>query len=146
MSAFEKIKKEKMTNGISDKKLKGEMLRLMEFAVLKIVENSKEIALLRNDIDKNTRELKNLKKEIRETSGAFTDARFKSHGMIARLWEIEKQVVSIAERFPYLRDEYKAINSELLEFIENIDENYDSEIQLDELNVRLENLEEKAFA
>ena len=30
--------------------------------------------------------------------------------------------------------------------IENIDENYDSEIQLDELNIRLENLEEKAFA
>lgn len=135
-----------MADGISDEKFKEEMLRLMKFAVLKIGENSKEIALLRNDIDKNTRELKNLKKEIRENSGAFTDARFRSHGMIFRLWEIEKQVVSIAEEFPYLREEYKAINSELIEFIENIDENYDSEIQLDELNIRLENLEEKAFA
>lgn len=134
-----------MAEGISDEKFKEEMLRLMKFAVLKIGQNTNEIALLRKDFDKNTRELKNLKKEIRENSGAFTDARFKSSGMILRLWEIEKQVISIAEKFPYLREEYKSINSELIEFIENIDENFDAEIQLDELNVRLENLEEKAF-
>lgn len=66
--------------------------------------------------------------------------------MIFRLWEIEKQIISVAERFPYLMDEYKLINSELIKFIENIDENFDSEIQLDELNVRVENLEEKAVA
>ena len=135
-----------MADGISDEKFKEEMLRLMKFAVIKIGENSKEIALLRKDFEKNTRELKNLKKEIRENSGAFTDARFKSFGMITRLWEIEKQVNSIAERFPYLREEYKSISSELINFIESIDENFDAEIQLDELNVRLENLEEKAFA
>ena len=135
-----------MASDISDEKFKGEMLRLMKFAVIKIGENSKEIALLRKDFDKNARELKSLKKEIRENSGVFTDARFRSFVIITRLWEIEKQVISIAEIYPYLREEYKLINSELIKLIESIGENPDIEIQLDELNVRLESLEEKAFA
>ncbi len=134
-----------MADGISDEKFREEMLRLMKFTVLKIGENTNEVALLRNAVDKNTRELKNLKKEIRENSGALTAARLKSFAMITRLWKIEKQVISIAEKFPYLREEYKSINSEVVKFIENIDENFDAEIQLDELNVRLENLEEKAL-
>ncbi|MGI9054305.1 MAG: hypothetical protein ACR2F2_00745 [Pyrinomonadaceae bacterium] len=135
-----------MADGISDEKFKEEMLRLMKFAVIKIGENSKEIALLRKDFDRNTRELKNLKKEIRENSGAFADIRFRSSGMIIRLWEIQRQVNSIADLHPYLQEEYKRINAEILELIETIDENPDAEMQFDELDVRLENLEEKAFA
>lgn len=134
-----------MADRILDEQFKEEMLRLMRFAVLKVGENSKEIALLRNDVEKNTRELKRLKKEIRENAGVFTDARSRSFVMITRLWEIENQIISIAEIYPYLREEYKQINLELIKLIKSIDENPDIAIQLDELNVWLENLEEKAF-
>ncbi len=134
-----------MADGISDEKFKEEMLRLMKFAVIRIGENTNEIALLRKDFERNTRELKNLKKEIRENSGAFTDIRFRSFEIIFRLWDIQRQVNSIADLYPYLQEEYKRINAEVLELIESIDENPDAEMQLDELSVRLENFEEKAF-
>jgi hypothetical protein len=58
---------------ISDERFKEEMLRLMKCAVIKTGENAKEIALLRKDVDKNTRELKSLKKEIRANSGIDND-------------------------------------------------------------------------
>ena len=51
-----------MTDGISDEKFKEEMRRLMKFAVLKIGENSKEIALLRKTLIK-TRENRNISKK-----------------------------------------------------------------------------------
>ncbi len=130
---------------ISDERFKEEMLRLMKFAVIKVGENVKEIALLRKDVDKNTRELKSLKKEIRAHSGILNDVRFRAFEMYNRLFDIENQVVLIADKYPYLREEYKRIRSELLKLIEGIDDNPDIETQLDELDVWLENLEEKAF-
>lgn len=131
---------------ISDEKFKEEMLRLMKSAVIKVDENAKEIALLRTDVDKNTRELKKLKKEIRASLGLDNDARFKVLEIYNRLWEIEKQVKKIAVKFPYLKEEYQRIFSEALKLAEDIDENTDAKMQLDELNVWLENLEEKVFA
>ena len=81
---------------------KEEMLRLMKSAVIKVGENTKEIALLRKDVDKNTRELKSLKKEIRANSGIDNDVRFRVLEMFNRLFEIENQVNSLADRLPYL--------------------------------------------
>lgn len=74
-----------MADQISDKRFQEEILRLLKFTVIKVGENTNETALLRKDIDRNTTALRSLKKEIRKNSGAFTDARFKSFGMITRL-------------------------------------------------------------
>ena len=49
---------------ISDDRFKEEMMRLMKTAVLKIGDNSKKFSLVRKDIDKNTRDLKSLKRKF----------------------------------------------------------------------------------
>ncbi len=134
-----------MANGISDEKYKEQMLYLMKSAVLKVGESSKEIALLRKDIDKNTREIKSLKKEIRLSSDLDNDVRFRVLEMFNRLFDIENRVNSLADNFPDLREEHKRIFSESLKLAEDIDDNPDAKVQLDELNVWLENLEEKIF-
>lgn len=128
-----------MADGISDEKFKEEMMRLMKFAVIKVGENAKEIALLRKDVDKNTKELKSLKKEIRAHSGILNDVNFRVIEMFNRLFDIEHQIKSFAERFPDLKEEHKRVFSELLKLAENIDDNPDAKVQLDELNVWLEN-------
>ena len=134
-----------MAEEISDERFKEEMLRLMKCAVLKVGENAKEIALLRKDFDKNTRALKSLKKEIRANSGLDNDVRFRVLEMFNRLFDIEKQVNSLADRLPDLKEEHRRIFSESLKLAEDIDDNVDAKVQLDELNVWLENLEEKVF-
>lgn len=135
-----------MADGISDEKFKEEMLRLVKSAVIKVGENAEEIALLRKDVDKNTRELKSLKKEIRANSGILNDINFRVIEMYNRLFDVEKQIDSFAERPSDLEEERKRIFSELLKLNKDIDDNPDAKVQLDELNVWLENLEEKAFA
>ena len=127
---------------IADDKFKEEMLRMMKTAILKIGDNSKEIYLLRKDVDKHTKELKNLRKEIRANAGLDNDVRFRVLEMFNRLFDIEKQ----ADLFSDLEEEHKRIFSESLKLAGDIEDNPDAKIQLDELNVWLENLEEKVFA
>jgi archaellum component FlaC len=57
-----------------------------------------------------------------------------------------KKVKTFVEKFPDLDNEYDRIFSELSKISEDIDTNPDAKVQLDELNVWLENLEEKVFA
>ena len=71
---------------------------------------------------------------------------FRSLEMFNRLFEIEKQVDLLADRLPDLKEEHIRIFSESLKLAEDIDDNPDAKVQLDELNVWLENLEEKVFA
>lgn len=122
------------------------MLRLMKTVVIKVGENAKEIALLRNDLDKNTKEFKSLKKEIRANSGILDNVNFRVIEMYNRLFDVEKEIKSFIDRFPDLEEEYKRIFSDLLKLVENIDNNPDAKFQLDELDVWLVNLEEKVFA
>ena len=131
---------------ISDARFKEEMLRLMKCAVLKVGENAKEMVLLRSDVGKNTREFKKLKKEIRANFGVDNDVGFRVLEMYNRLWEIENQINPAAGRFPYLKEEYERARSETLKLFTDIEDNPDAKMQLDELNVRVENLEEKVFA
>ena len=49
---------------ISDEKFKVEVLRLMKTVVVKVGENAKDIALIRKDIDKSTKEFKSLKNKF----------------------------------------------------------------------------------
>lgn len=135
-----------MAAEISDERFKDEMMRMMKTAILKVGDNSKEIYLLRKDVDKNTKELKSLKKEIRANSGLENDTRFRVLEMFDRLFDIEKQANLFADRFPDLEEEHKRIFSESLKLAEDIDDNPDAKVQLNELNVWLENLEEKVFA
>lgn len=133
---------------MSDEQLKyriEEILRLMNYAVLKVDENAKEMALLRRDVDQNTRELKKLRKDIRTGFGFDTDLYFRVLEMHNRLWEIENQVKIAANRFPFLKAEYDRIYSESLKLFTNIENNPDAKMQIDELNVWVENLEEKVF-
>ncbi len=44
-----------------------------------------------------------------------------------------------------MKEEHKRIFSESLKIAEDIDENPDAKVQINELNVWLENLEEKVF-
>lgn len=135
-----------MADKVSDEKFKEEMLRLMKTVVIKIGENAKEIALLRKDLDKNTREFKSLKKEIRANSGILDNVQFRVIEMYNRLFDIEKEIKSFAERFPDFEEEHKRISSELSKLVQNINGNHDAKIQIDELTIWLENLEEKVFA
>ena len=134
-----------MVDKISDERFKEEMLRLMRFTVLKVGENVKEIGLLKMDVERNTRELKKLRKDIRTGFGFDNDLWFRVLEMYNRLHEIESRVNSVADRFPHLKVEYKRIFSEVSKTTQSIDENPDAKIQFDELNVWLENLEEKVF-
>ena len=134
-----------MSDGVSDERFKEEMLRLMKTVVIKVGENAKEIALLRKDFDKSTREFNGLKKEIRANSGVLNDLHFRVIEMYNRLFDVEKEIKSFAERYPDLEEEYQRIFSEVSRMVDSIDDNPDAKIQLDELNVWLENLEEKVF-
>ena len=67
-----------MVDKISDERFKEEMLRLMRFTVLKVGENVKEIGLLKMDVERNTRELKKLRKDIRTGFGFDNDLWFMS--------------------------------------------------------------------
>jgi uncharacterized membrane protein YgaE (UPF0421/DUF939 family) len=122
-----------------------EMLSLMKSVVIKISENSKEIALLRKDINSNTKELESLKKVIRSNFGLDNDLQFRVIEMVNRLFDVEKQIKLFVNNFSDLEEEYKRIFSELLELSATIDNNSDARAQLDELTVWLENLEEKVF-
>lgn len=134
-----------MADGISDERFKEEMLGLMKSVAIKVGENAEEIALLRTDVDRNTGEFKRLRKEIRANLGIDNDVQFRILEMYNRLWEIESQVNSLADRLPELKEEHQRIFSESLKLAKDIDENPDVKIQVDELNVWLENLEEKVF-
>jgi chromosome segregation ATPase len=134
-----------MADGISDERFKKEMLRLMKSIALKVGENAKEIALLRTDVDKNTRAFKKLRKEIRASLELDKDVRFRVLEIYNRLWEIEDQVSAVALRLPDLKEEYERLRSETLKLFTDIDDNADAKVQLDELNVWVENLEEKVF-
>ena len=92
-----------MAEEISDDRFKEEMLRLMRSVALKVGENAKEIALLRKDFDKNTRELKCLKKEIRVNAGSDYYVQFGVLEMFNRLYEIENQVNSLTDQLPDLK-------------------------------------------
>ncbi len=135
-----------------DDKFESEMMRLMETAILKIDglerrfngleanQNVEEIALLRKDFDKFTRELKVLRKEIRANLGIDNNVIFRIIRLINRLSDIEKQVNLVDE----LKKEHSRIYSEVTNLAEHID-NPNTKVKLDELGMRLENLEEKAF-
>jgi len=135
-----------MPNETSDERFKEEMLRLMKSVAIKVGENAKEIAFLRTDVDKNTREFERLRKEIRASLELDNDVRFRVIEMYNRLWEIEDQINVIALRLPDLKEEYERLRSETLKLFTDIDDNADAKAQLDELNVWVENLEEKVFA
>jgi hypothetical protein len=79
-----------MADSISDERFKEEMLRLMKSAVIRIGENSKEIALLRKDADKAAKEFRSLKKAVRANSGILDDLQFRVIEMYNRLFDIEK--------------------------------------------------------
>ncbi len=130
---------------ISDEKFKIEVIRLLKSIAIKVGENSKEIALLRKDLDKNIKEFKSLKKEIRANSGILDNVNFRVIEMYNRLFDVEKEIKSFVDRFPDLEEEHKRIFSDLLKMADNIDNNPDAKIQLDELDVWLLNLEEKVF-
>ncbi len=66
--------------------------------------------------------------------------------MFIRLFDIEKQADLFTDRHPDLKEEHRRIFSESLELAEDIDDNARAKVQLNELNVWLENLEEKVFA
>ena len=135
-----------MANVLPNENFKEELLYLLKSAIDKLNENSNEIAFLRKEIDKNTRALKNLKKEIRSNSGFYNDDRFRIIEMFNRLFEVEKPIKSCADRFSILEAERNRTFTELLKLTEDIEENPDAKIQLNELNVWLENLEEEVFA
>ncbi len=140
-----------MAEGFDDG-FESEMMRLMETAILKIDglerrfdgleanQNVEEIALLRKDFDKFTRELKVLRKEIRANLGIDNNVIFRIIRVINRLSDIKKQVSLVDE----LKKEHSRIYSEVTNLAEYID-NPNTKVKLDELDMRLENLEEKAF-
>lgn len=131
---------------ISDERFKEEMLRLMKSIAIKVAENSKEIALLRKDFDKHTKEFKILKKEIRANSGILNYVYFRIIEMHNRLDEVERKIKTFVNNFSDLKEEHKRILSDLHRLWENIDDSPDAKMQLDELDIWIVNLEEKVFA
>lgn len=134
-------------------RFESEMMRLMETAILKIDglerrfdklennQNVEEIALLRKDFDKFTRELKYVRKEIRANLGIDNNLSFRIIRLMNRLSDVEKQVNLVEE----LKKEHSRIYSEAANLADYID-NPNTKVKLDELDVCLEKLEEKAFA
>lgn len=132
---------------ISDEQFKEEILRMMKTAILKIGDNSKEINLLRKDVDKSTREFKNLKKEFQINSGKVTDIRFRVLEMWNRLFEIEKRLETFSERLTDIKREIKRIFSELSKIIESaeIENIAEATAKFNELDLQIEKLEEQVF-
>lgn len=90
--------------------------------------------------------MKSPRKEIRANSGLDNDVGFRVLEMFNRLFEIEKQVDLLTDILPDLKEEHIRIFSESLKLAEDIADNAGAKVQLNELNVWLENLEEKVFA
>ena len=66
--------------------------------------------------------------------------------MYNRLFEIENIIKTHNGKSSDLKEEHKRIFSEVIKLMGNFGDNPDAKVQLDELNVWLENLEQKAFA
>ncbi len=66
--------------------------------------------------------------------------------MYNRLFDIEKQLKSIDKKQADLEEELKKIFSELLKLGENIEDSPETKAKIEELDLRLEKLEEKVFA
>ncbi len=89
--------------------------------------------------------MKKLRELIRDVYGLDKDVRLKAIEICNQLFEIENLVNTYNDKSSDLKQEYKWISSEVLKIMGNFDGNLDAESQLDELNMWLENLEEKAF-
>ena len=63
-----------------------------------------------------------------------------------RVSEIEVRLKSFNERLPDLEEELKKVSSELLELMVNVEDNAETRLKIDELDARVEKLEEEVFA
>lgn len=131
---------------ISDDNFREEMMRMMKAAILKIGDNSREIGLLRKDVDKNTREFKNLKKEFRVGSSGLSDLRFKVLEMLNRVFEVEMQFKSFNKELPDLEEEIKEISAELIDLMSDVEDDVETRLKIDGLYSQVEKLEKEVYA
>ena len=130
---------------IADNNFKEEMMRMMKAAILKIGDNSREVSLLRRDLDKNTREFKNLKKEFRVGSAGLSDLRFRVLEMLNRVFEVETRLKSFNEELPDLEVELRELTLELADLMSDIEDDAETRLKIDGLYSQVEKLEEEVF-
>lgn len=124
---------------------KEEMMRMMKTAILKTGDNGREVSLLRKDVDRNTREFKNLKKEFRVGSSGLNDLRFKILEILNRVFEVETRLKSFNVGLPNLEEEVKEISAELADLMSDVEDDVETRLKVDELYSRVERLEKKVY-
>ena len=135
-----------MAEEISDDRFKGEMMRMMQTAIIKIDGMDVRLANVETNISTLKTDVKFLKKEVRINSGKLDDVMFRVIEMYNRLFDIEKQLKSFDERLADLEKECEKIFAELLKLAENIENNLKAKAKIDELDLRVKKLEKKVFA
>jgi len=106
----------------------------------------KDVSSLKKDVSSLKKDVAFLKKEVRINSGKLDDVIFRVIEMYNRLFDIEKQLKFFDKRLVDLEEEYQKIYSELIKLVENVEDNPEARAKVDELDLRIEKLEEKVFA
>ena len=106
----------------------------------------KDASSLKKDVSSLKKDVAFLKKEVRINSGKLDDVIFRVIEMYNRLFDIEKQLKFFDKRLVDLEEEYQKIYSELIKLVENVEDNPEARAKVDELDLRIEKLEEKVFA
>jgi chromosome segregation ATPase len=131
---------------MEDDRFKAEMTRMMGSVIKKLDAYEIRFDNLEEKVDKNSRDLRLLKKEVRMTSGRLSDVISKVIDMLNRLSEIEKEVKVLSVNKSDFESEIKNISTELRLLTEKLEELPEKVEVLRNLDLRLERLEERVFA
>ncbi|MGI8640189.1 MAG: hypothetical protein ACR2MG_09535 [Pyrinomonadaceae bacterium] len=108
--------------------------------------HTQKFEIIEKDVSSLKKDVAFLKKEVRINSGKLDDVIFRVIEMYNRLFDIEKQLKFFDKRLVDLEEEYQKIYSELIKLVENVEDNPEARAKVDELDLRIEKLEEKVFA
>ena len=101
---------------------------------------------LNKKVDNNSRDLRLLKKEVRISSGRLSDSLARVIEMLNRIAEIKKEIQLLNEQGLRFEAELKIITTDLHFLADKAEELPENIEALNEIDLRLEKLEEKVFA
>ncbi len=112
----------------------------------KLDENTKEIASLKTDVSSYENRCFFYKRRYKNPFGTNNRNRAEVLEIDKRLTAVENRLDSIETRMTTLEDEVKQVRIELGELKQRVEEGFEMKARIDDLNSRVEKLEEKVFA
>ena len=129
-----------------ENRFQAEMTRKIDLIIQKLGGYEERFNELDKKVDNNSRDLRLLKKEVRINSGRLSDSITRVIEMLNRIAEIKKEIQSLNEKGLKFEKELNNIQTDLHLITDKIEELPEKTETLNQIDFRLEKLEEKVFA